>query len=263
VFLSPSALSLQMKRLEEIARRQLFERSGRNLVLTPAGRELAACARRILELNDSTISSLLGETLSGIVKLGLVQDFAETLLPGILRDFSALHPQTQLHLHVAGTADLVDAYRGSSLDMVLCLGAAEAKSHLPAPMLWLGDAGLAAGEDVKLVLLEGPCVFRSAALRALQEAGRRFRIVVETPSLSAARAAVAAGLGVTCRTELLAAWGGLAQVPAGVLPPLPAVEYVLMTSEAPTEAGRRLAALARAALRHATQPGLPHQAQAA
>ena len=228
VFLSPSALSLQMKRLEEIARRQLFQRSGRSLVLTPAGRELAASARRILELNDSAVSAMLGETLSGVVKLGLVQDFAETLLPGILRDFSALHPQTQLQLQVAGSAELVDAYRSSELDMVLCLGRpADAQAQMAAPMLWLGDPDLAREEEVKLVLLDVPCVFRSAALRALQEARRRFRIVVETPSLSASRAAVAAGLGVTCRTDLLAGWGSLPPVPAGLLPALPSVGYVL------------------------------------
>jgi len=253
VFLSPSALSLQMKRLEEIARRQLFQRSGRSLVLTPAGRELAASARRILELNDSAVSAMLGETLSGIVKLGLVQDFAETLLPGILRDFSALHPQTQLQLQVAGSAELVDAYRSSELDMVLCLGRpADAQAHMSAPMLWLGDPALAQEEEVKLVLLDVPCVFRSAALRALQEAGRRFRIVVETPSLSASRAAVAAGLGVTCRTDLLAGWGSLPQLPAGLLPALPSVGYVLMQSEDPTEAGHRLASITLDALHRAT-----------
>jgi DNA-binding transcriptional LysR family regulator len=264
VFLSPSALSLQMKRLEEIARRQLFQRSGRSLVLTPAGRELAASARRILELNDSAVSSMLGETLSGVVKLGLVQDFAETLLPGILRDFSALHPQTQLQLQVAGSAELVDAYRSSELDMVLCLGRpADAQARMAAPMLWLGNPALAREEEVKLVLLDVPCVFRSAALRALQEAGRRFRIVVETPSLSASRAAVAAGLGVTCRTDLLAGWGSLPQVPAGLLPALPAVGYVLMQSEDPTEAGHRLASLTLDALRRATKPmRTPHAAAA-
>jgi DNA-binding transcriptional LysR family regulator len=250
VFLSPSALSLQMKRLEEIARRQLFQRSGRSLMLTPAGRELAAVARKMLELNDAAVGSLLGETLSGLVQVGMVQDFAETLLPEILRDFSALHPQTQLRLHVAGSPELSDAYSHSELDIVLSLGR-PADPHVlqVATMIWLGEAELAEAEEVKLVLLEAPCVFRAACLRALQDAGRRFRIVVETPSLSGMRAAVAAGLGVTCRTDLVAGWGGLPVVPEALLPKLPEVGYVLLQSEDPTEAGRRLGALTEGALR--------------
>ena len=234
VFLSPSALSLQMKRLEEIARRQLFQRSGRSLMLTPAGRELAAVARKMLELNDAAIGLLLGETLSGLVQIGLVQDFAET----------------QLRLHVAGSADLADAYSRSEVDIVLGLGRpTDPHVQIVAPMVWLGDPALAAAEEVKLVLLEAPCVFRTACLRALQDAGRRFRIVVETPSLSGMRAAVAAGLGVTCRTDLVAGWGGLPAVPGALLPSLPDVGYVLLQSEDPTEAGRRLGELTEAALR--------------
>jgi len=260
VFLSPSALSLQMKRLEEIARRQLFQRSGRTLMLTPAGRELAAAARKMLELNDAAIGSLLGETLSGLVQVGMVQDFAETLLPGILHDFAELHPQTQLRLHVAGSAELADAYSRSDLDIMLGLGRpGDPNVQMVAPMIWLGDPALAEAEEVKLVLLEAPCVFRSACLRALQDAGRRFRIVVETPSLSGMRAAVAAGLGVTCRTDLVAGWGGLPAVPKTLLPPLPEVGYVLLRSEDPTEAGRRLGELTEAALRRRGSPlARPH-----
>ncbi|MEJ0047897.1 MAG: LysR substrate-binding domain-containing protein [Rhodospirillales bacterium] len=111
-----------MKRLEELARRQLFQRNGRQLVLTPAGRELVTAARKILELNDHVVGSLHGEMLSGLVQLGMVQDFAETLLPAILRHFSALHPQTQLQLKVAGSAELMDAYSRSELDIALCIG---------------------------------------------------------------------------------------------------------------------------------------------
>ena len=118
-----------------------------------------------------------------------------------------------------------------------------------APVNWLGDAALAEAEEVNLVLLEAPCVFRKACLRALQDAGRRFRIVVETPSLSGMRAAVAAGLGVTCRTDLMAGWSGLPRVPDGLLPRLPDVGYMLLRSEDPTEAGFRLGELTDAALR--------------
>jgi DNA-binding transcriptional LysR family regulator len=249
VFLTPSALSLQMKRLEEMLNRQLFQRSGRLLVLTPAGRELVGIARKILELNDQVVSSLQGETLSGLVRLGLVQDFADTLLPDILRQFSALQPRTQIQLQVAGSADLVEAYRASDLDIALCIGRpddAGASQH--APMVWLGAPALADAAEIPLVLLEAPCLFRAAALRALQDSGRRYRIAVETPSLSAMRAAAEAGLGVTCRTGLFAAWALLPPVPHGRLPDLPQCAYTLLRAADPTAASRQLAALAEDAL---------------
>jgi len=97
-------------------------------------------------------------------------------------------------------------------------------------------------------------VFRAACLRALQNAGRQFRIVVETPSLSGLRAAVAAGLGITCRSPLVAAWGELPPLHTTSLPPLPEVGYVLQQSEDPTQAGRRLAELTSAALQRIVEP---------
>jgi DNA-binding transcriptional LysR family regulator len=260
VFLTPSALSLQMKRLEEMVNRQLFQRSGRLLVLTPAGRELVGAARKILELNDQVVGSLNGEALSGLVKLGLVQDFAETLLPDILRQFSALHPRTQLQLQVAGTADLVEAYRASQLDIALCIGRTDdAGATQSAAMVWLGAPALADAAEIPLVMLQAPCLFRAAALRALQESGRRFRIAVETPSLSAMRAAVEAGLGLTCRTFLFAEWALLPPLPPGRLPDLPQVAYTLLRAEDPSAAGRHLATLAEDALAAIAPPPAPRQ----
>jgi DNA-binding transcriptional LysR family regulator len=264
VFLTPSAVSLQMKRLEDMVNRQLFRRSGRLLALTPAGRELVGAARRILELNDQVVSSLQGETLAGLVRLGLVQDFADTLLPDILRRFSALHPSTQLQLRVAGSADLIEAYRASQLDIALCIGRPEdegASQH--TPMVWLGAPALADAAELPLVLLEAPCLFRAAALRALQESGRRYRIAVETPSLSATRAAVEAGLGVTCRTGLFAEWALLLPLPPGRLPDLPHVAYTLLRAADPTAAGRQLAALAEDALAAIVPPPPPRASRKA
>ena len=84
VFVTQSALSLQMKRLEETVLTPLFHRDGRRLTLTPAGQALLVHAREILALNDRAVVALTGDALVGPVRVGLVQDFAETLLSGVL-----------------------------------------------------------------------------------------------------------------------------------------------------------------------------------
>ena len=159
-------------------------------------------ARRMLDLNDRLVASLSGETLGGLVHLGIVQDFAEAFLPGILNSFGAQHPKTQVHLRVAGSPDLTDAISRGELDVALCMSRPGERPALATePMIWIGAAPLLERPEIPLVLLDKPCLFRSAALRALSEAGLRFRIVLETPSLSGLRAAVEAGIGITCRAR--------------------------------------------------------------
>src|ERR1700753_66361 len=80
VFVTQSALSLQMKRLEETGQTPLFHRDGRRLVLTPAGQTLLAFAREMLATNDKALSALNGDVLAGPARVGMVQDFAEVLL---------------------------------------------------------------------------------------------------------------------------------------------------------------------------------------
>lgn len=248
VFLTPSALSLQMKRLEELVEHPLFQRSGRGLVLTPPGREMVETARKMLELNDRLVASLNGDTFSGPIHLGMVQDFAETLLPDILSRFAALHPRTHLHLRVAGSPDLTDAVSRGELDLALCMGRPGERDGLGmTPMIWIGNPDLLEAPELPLVLLDRPCLFRSTALRALGEAGLRFRIVLETPSLSGLRAAVQAGLGITCRTHLLANLAALPVLTNPVLPALPPVATLMLRGTAPSAACRQLASLLEAA----------------
>jgi DNA-binding transcriptional LysR family regulator len=204
VFLTQSALSLQMKRLEDIVQQSLFTRRGRRLVLTNAGQKLTLHAREILDINDRVVASLAGESLAGPVSIGLVQDFAETLLPGVLRRFSALHPASQLQVRVGGSRELLDELKSSKLDVVLCVAPeGEQASVKQVPMMWIGAPELLKTDVVPVATLETPCIFRSAMLRSLENAGRRYRIVVETPSLTGLRAAVLSVLFFMLRSHLL------------------------------------------------------------
>src|ERR1700710_775028 len=107
VFVTQSALSLQIKRLEELVQQPLFTREGRRLALTAAGDVLLDYARRILALHDEAVQAVNSGHFSGPVRVGMVQDFAETLLSGLLARFAALHPDSQIYGRVAGTVELL------------------------------------------------------------------------------------------------------------------------------------------------------------
>jgi DNA-binding transcriptional LysR family regulator len=245
VFVTQSALSLQMKRLEETVLTPLFHRDGRRLTLTPSGTALLGHAREILALNDRAVVALTGDALVGPVRVGLVQDFAETLLSGVLARFTQLNPEVQLQVRVAGSPELLDLLNGDRLDVVLCMGAPEdAAAVRVAPMVWHGDPELAKRPVLPLAILEPPCRFRDAALAALERDGRPYRVALETPSLSALRAAVEAGLAVTCRTALFRPL--TTPIEAG-LPATPQVAYVLRAGPAPHPSIARLSDLMHAA----------------
>ena len=242
VFVTQSALSLQIKRLEELVQQPLFIREGRRLVLTPPGEVMLDYARRVLSLHDEAVTAVGSGRFAGPVRVGMVQDFADTLLTGLLARFAALHPDSQIHARVAGTADLLGLLERGQLDIVLGFGGSDDPHAIRvAPMAWYGDRPLAEREVIPLVVLEKPCRFREAAIASLERAGRRYRLAVETPNLSTLRASVEAGLGVTCRTQIFLR----DFVPLeGALPGLPGVSCIIGRAPRLDEATARLADLA-------------------
>lgn len=251
VFVTQSALSLQIKRLEEMVQRPLFVRDWRRLSLTPAGDLLLEYARRVLRLHDEAVAAVSAGAFVGPVRVGMVQDFADALLSGVLARFAALHPASQIYARVAGTAELQRLLERNQLDVIVGFSAADHPAAARcAPMAWYGEPELLGSDVVPLAVLESPCRFRDAAVAALEAAGRRYRIAVETPNLSTLRAAVQARLGVTCRTELFGT--ELAALPPGALPALPPVASFVATAEsAAAPAVTQLAGLIGEALREA------------
>ena len=258
VFLTQSALSLQMKRLEDLLQQRLFRRHGRSLVLTGSGDELVGHARQLLGMNDRIVEALgrIGDPEP--LQLGLVQDFADTLLPGVLARFHAAHPRARIQLRVGGSAELIELFDQNRLDIVLCIGRHDAirrgdirrgSSQVvrEVAMSWIGETALSLREELPLVLLEQPCTFRTATIEALERVQRRYRIMLETPNLPGLRAAVRAGLGITCRTADFARAEALPVPNPDRLPPLPCIDYVLLRRNVPSKAGEALAGLLEAA----------------
>ena len=243
VFVTQSALSLQIRRLEELVQQTLFVKDGRRLALTRPGLVLLDYARRILALHDEAVTAVSAGPFTEQMRIGMVQDFADDLLGGVLARFAELHPFSQIHARVAGTADLRALLAKKELDLLVGFAdAADPSAVRITPMTWSGDAELAELDVLPLAVLEKPCRFRDAAIASLDAARRRYRISVETPNLSALRAAVRARLGVTCRTPLFETdtfTSGIARS----LPPLPEVACVIVVAPGAGDVVKRLAQL--------------------
>jgi DNA-binding transcriptional LysR family regulator len=246
VFLTQSALSLQMRRLEDIIQSPIFTRRGRSLVLTPSGQLLLSYAREILATNDHAVAALTGDEIEGPVRIGVVQDFADTLLSGLLARFMQLNPDAQINVTVGGSLELHSLVEAEQLDLALCIGPANSPDSFElAPMLWMGREALLDKEILPLALLTEPCIFRAAAIEALEAAGRSYRVLIETPSLSALRAAVESGIAITCRASH-SLDDALNSIDQDAMPGLPSVSYVLHARTPLSTGIRRLYELMRA-----------------
>lgn len=207
---STSAVSAQLKKLEDQAGTPLLRKAGRGMALTEAGETMLGYARRLLELNDEAATAVRGIPLEGRVRLGLQEDFGESVLPEVLGRFKRAHPRLRVEVHIARNPVLLQSLNTGQLDLAL---AWETESRAPhaehvytLPMCWIGvdDAPVAreVGEPVPLVVLEAPCLMRTAAIDALDRAGIPWRIAFTSASLAGTWAAVKAGLGVSVRTPL-------------------------------------------------------------
>ncbi|MBY5356917.1 LysR family transcriptional regulator [Rhizobium leguminosarum] len=252
---STSAVSAQLKKLEEQAGTPIFRKAGRGLALTDAGETMLGYARRLLELNDEAAAAVNNVELEGWVRLGLQEDFGETLLPDVLGRFARAHPKVRIEARVVRNAELLERVTSGKLDLALAWSDGTLTAHCErigdVPMRWIGPAEgqpnwqAASGEPMPLASLEAPCLLRSAATKALDEAGISWRLAFVSPSLGGLWAATAAGLGLTIRTPigLPAKVRPLAPGTIG-LPDLPKLGLVLHRAEAePQSAAARLAEL--------------------
>jgi DNA-binding transcriptional LysR family regulator len=249
---SQSAISTQLRKLEDQVGQVLVQKAGRGLSLTASGESLLSYARRILDLNDEAVDMLRRPDVEGWVRLGLPQDFAETSLPAVLGRFSRAHPKVRIEVRAERTATLVERILRGELDLALVWGrgseAPYAKVVAELAIDWIGRPdwpGLSAlgSEPLPLIAFEPPCIFRAAGVAALDAAGIPWRLVFSSPSLAGLWAAAQASLGVTLRTAV-----GMPRALAALdpdrsgLPRLPAMPLALLAAEAdPVPAVARLA----------------------
>ncbi len=204
---TPSAISLQMKRLQEEIGVPLFRKQGRKMILTEQGEIALRYARRVLELNDEMVDTLRGSSLAGVVRIGFGQDFTSNVLPLVIARFNALYPLVKLEVTVDLGQVLLQAIDSGELDLVLTLGGAQKKTAqllTELPLHWIASPSFRdrPRQPLPLALFNPPCGCQTPGLDALESVGRSWRVAMTSPSLTGVWAAVSAGLGLTSRAEL-------------------------------------------------------------
>ncbi|EMM6760363.1 transcriptional regulator LrhA [Pluralibacter gergoviae] len=234
-----SAVSQQMQRLEQLVEKELFARHGRNKLLTEHGIQLLGYARKILRFNDEACSSLMFSTLQGMLTIGSSDESADTILPFLLNRISAVYPKLALDVRVKRHAEMSEMLKANEVDLALTthrLDNFESITLRTSPTLWYcaADYILPPGEALPLVLLDEPSPFRDMIVGTLNAANIPWRVTYIASTLSAVRAAVKAGLGITARpVEMMSPeLRGLGSKEG--LPPLPDTEYLLSRNEQST-----------------------------
>ena len=201
-----SAVSMQMKRLEEdVLQRQLFERDGRQVRLTPEGEVLLGYARRILKLQGEVFTTLRMPHMVGQVRLGIPDDYAMRFLPGILTRFAQRYPLVQVEVHCEPTAQLLHR-RDLDLTVVTCEPGAEVGQLLRQErMVWAAARGFVPFDQrpIPLAVFNADCFCRAWTCNALDLQGIDYRVAYTSPSLAALFAIVGAGLALTAQLQSL------------------------------------------------------------
>ncbi|MGL6042943.1 MAG: LysR substrate-binding domain-containing protein [Sandaracinobacteroides sp.] len=241
LFRTQSAVSLQMKRLEQQLECRLFERGGRGVEPTEAGTLLLGYARRILSANDELVGRMAEPFVEGEVRLGASEGFAvEHLAPALAR-FSRAFPRVRLKVQTGSHAPMHEAIAAGGLDLLIVsdlssdLARAAAVGSLGREdLVWCaaqgaelsGHSGMQGG-PLRLVACLAPCPLRKAAEETLTASGRDWTVVFETGSRGGVQAAVGAGLGIGVlpRGSLVAGFQRL--TPADGFPEMPQIETLL------------------------------------
>lgn len=254
--LTQSAVSAQIRRLEEQAGTALLVRNTRSVALTPQGEILLGYARAILKLNEDARQQLSGMLESVHVRIGVTDDLMSTWLPGILQQSRGARRSSTLEVRVGNAGLLLAAMELGELDLVVCcrcLGDQAGQVLWREPLLWACAAdGSAAEEDpLPLALFPEPCPYRDAALASLAAAGREWRIAAVSPSVAGLRGAISASLAVSPLNRSAITPRMRVLGPEAGLPELPDVEFAiyLRLQEGPQEIARIADAIKEAARR--------------
>ncbi|MEO0989854.1 MAG: LysR family transcriptional regulator [Pseudomonadota bacterium] len=198
--LTQSAVSMQLKRLEEALAVNLLDRTSRRIGLTAAGEKLLSYARRMLELNDEAYARLTDEGHEGEIVLGVPHDIVYPFIPVVLQRFHAEYPRVRVNLISSYTRQLRAEFDRGACDMILTTEDrpdAGGETLTSAPLVWVGAPGGSAWKARPLRLaFEYSCIFRQGVQEALDRAGIPWEMAVESENSRTIEAGVSADLAV-------------------------------------------------------------------
>lgn len=193
-----SAVSMQMKRLEEVVERSLFKKVGREIRLTHSGEILLEHAHRILAAHNEAVAVFSRPELIGRVRFGCAEFYASRFLQSVLSGFRKAYPRIQVDIQSSLDHELHEWLQQGQLDLCLLEGTEGGQVVHQEPVVWItARRGIAHEENpLPLAVYHEGCVYRKWALEALRKAGKHYWIAFVSPSISSILAAVSAGLAV-------------------------------------------------------------------
>jgi DNA-binding transcriptional LysR family regulator len=198
--LTQSAVSMQIKRLEDLLNLPLFDRSTRKMAPTPAGEQLLGYARKMLALNDEVFGRLTEAQHEGEIILGVPHDIVYPTIPPVLKAFAVDFPKMRITLVSSFTKTLKAQFAQGECDLILTTEStldADGETMAELPLVWLGAVGGAAWKQRPLRLaFEDRCFFRAGVQAALDGAGIAWNMAVAGASTRAIEASVSADLAV-------------------------------------------------------------------
>ncbi|MBR0659924.1 LysR family transcriptional regulator [Neoroseomonas oryzicola] len=200
--LTQSAISLKVKRLEDILGKRVLDRGGRGVALTREGETLLAYARRMLALNDEAVRRMVAPPVAGRLRLGVADHFIPRNLAPVLARFTQTYPEVRLEVEVGRSHELRAAMADGALDLVLGKrrdGETEGRPVFTETIVWVASPGWVPpeGRPLPIAMLPQGCMFRDRALTALARAGIAFEVLYTSASLLGVAAAAQAGFAAT------------------------------------------------------------------
>ncbi|BFM14459.1 LysR substrate-binding domain-containing protein [Maricurvus nonylphenolicus] len=252
---SQPAISLQIKKLEDLVEQKLLLRVGANIELTDAGKSLLNYAKRILAINDEAIASFNANEMSGSIRLGLPSEFALTLLPKILSRFCQTYPNVTLEVTSDLSRNLTSDFHKQRFDLVLALHSDPDKSTQDLittdELVWVGNPDLPAATNKALPLIAAPdgCIYRNRVIERLNQKAIPWQIVFTIPDLTGIRTAIEEGLGITALAKSTVPQELSILKTSDQLPQLGKIGISLLSNDS-SEASLRLSEYLQAGLSH-------------
>ena len=242
-----SAVSMQIKRLEELLGKSLFMRNGRKMTLTSEGQNLLVYVRRILQIHDEAVSVMQQPEISGRVRLGAPDDYAGPLLPILLSRFAETHPQIEVEVTCQPSANMLQLFDSGKLDLLI-----NSNNDVPErgeticrdQLVWITSSKHLVHEldPVPLAVYSRGCIYRELAIKSLKGVNKNYRIAYKSQNTTGIISAVRSGLAITASGKSTIPSEVRILGPSDGFPDLPSIVITLIKSKnATSQAAHALA----------------------
>ena len=237
LFMTQSAISMQIKRLETSLGLSVFERSAQGMTTTLEGEQLLQFANQMLALNDEAMGRLTSPDYEGVIRFGAPCDVIYPHVSGVLKEFSRDFPRVQLKFSSGQTINLRDQFERGLQDVVLTTEREPGPGGTVVstqPLIWTGAEDGHAWKKRPLPLgISKTCAFRSSVTKALDDAELDWIDIVNSTDVIAVEAMTSADLCIGAELECVKDSGRLLIDHRGQLPELPEFSIVLYCTDNP------------------------------